>query len=212
MKTYSILLPLVLLAAAPGHAQTIDFGGLPDSSDTPFFGPYVEDGFSISLIAGEAFVAKAFGNPVPNLYFGTVTGTPDATFELVRVGGGAFVFDQVDLAAQNGDMDYSIEGFLGAASLFTLNGVWNGTTYPAPPTFGTFDPADTLPGIDRLVFSFYAHGTSGNIDNIVVHETTSVPGPTAVPEPATWAMMLMGFGAIGYGARRRRAPNVRFAL
>jgi hypothetical protein len=28
---------------------------------------------------------------------------------------------------------------------------------------------------------------------------------TPVPEPATWAMMLVGFGAIGYGLRRRRA-------
>ena len=29
---------------------------------------------------------------------------------------------------------------------------------------------------------------------------------TAVPEPATWAMMLLGFGAAGYAMRRRRAP------
>lgn len=28
---------------------------------------------------------------------------------------------------------------------------------------------------------------------------------TAVPEPATWAMLLLGFGAIGYSMRRRRA-------
>ncbi|HEV2044556.1 MAG TPA: PEPxxWA-CTERM sorting domain-containing protein, partial [Sphingomicrobium sp.] len=27
---------------------------------------------------------------------------------------------------------------------------------------------------------------------------------TPVPEPATWAMMLVGFGAIGIGMRRRR--------
>ncbi len=33
----------------------------------------------------------------------------------------------------------------------------------------------------------------------------------AVPEPATWAMMLLGFGAIGFGMRRRRHVNVRFA-
>lgn len=26
----------------------------------------------------------------------------------------------------------------------------------------------------------------------------------AVPEPSTWAMMLLGFGAVGYGMRRRR--------
>ena len=31
----------------------------------------------------------------------------------------------------------------------------------------------------------------------------------AVPEPATWAMMLFGFGAVGYSMRRR--PTVRFA-
>jgi hypothetical protein len=27
----------------------------------------------------------------------------------------------------------------------------------------------------------------------------------AVPEPATWALMLMGFGAVGYSMRRRGA-------
>ena len=30
-----------------------------------------------------------------------------------------------------------------------------------------------------------------------------VPSATSVPEPATWAMMLVGFGAVGYGMRRR---------
>lgn len=32
----------------------------------------------------------------------------------------------------------------------------------------------------------------------------SVTGP--VPEPATWAMMLLGFGAVGYSMRRKRTP------
>ena len=39
----------------------------------------------------------------------------------------------------------------------------------------------------------------------------------AVPEPATWAMMLFGFGAVGFGMRRRRSQKqgklrVRFAI
>ena len=36
---------------------------------------------------------------------------------------------------------------------------------------------------------------------------TSTPG--SVPEPATWAMMLLGFGAIGFGLRRRARPALR---
>jgi hypothetical protein len=35
------------------------------------------------------------------------------------------------------------------------------------------------------------------------------PGGGAVPEPATWAMLLSGFGLVGFAARRRRgAPSV----
>jgi len=40
---------------------------------------------------------------------------------------------------------------------------------------------------------------------------TPTPG---VPEPATWAMMLFGFGAVGFGLRRRKKQEtrVRFAF
>ena len=41
-----------------------------------------------------------------------------------------------------------------------------------------------------------------NHDDMIIRVTVS----PAVPEPATWAMMLMGFGAAGYAMRRRRRP------
>lgn len=34
-------------------------------------------------------------------------------------------------------------------------------------------------------------------------------GAGAVPEPSTWAMMLLGFGMVGFGLRNRRKPTVR---
>ena len=34
---------------------------------------------------------------------------------------------------------------------------------------------------------------------------------TSVPEPGTWAMMLMGFGAAGFAMRRRRKPLMQIA-
>jgi hypothetical protein len=33
---------------------------------------------------------------------------------------------------------------------------------------------------------------------------TTPIGPGAIPEPATWGMMILGFGLVGYAARRRR--------
>ena len=56
---------------------------------------------------------------------------------------------------------------------------------------------------------------SGNtvaIDNLRIG---SAAVTAAVPEPATWAMMLIGFGAIGFAMRRRKAnsfsQNIRFS-
>lgn len=39
---------------------------------------------------------------------------------------------------------------------------------------------------------------------------TITQATAAVPEPATWAAMLMGFGAVGF-AMRRRKPDIRIA-
>jgi hypothetical protein len=38
---------------------------------------------------------------------------------------------------------------------------------------------------------------------------TEIPGGGAVPEPSTWAMMLLGFGAMGLALRRRRRAAIR---
>lgn len=55
----------------------------------------------------------------------------------------------------------------------------------------------------------------GGANNSYFNDSTllrgSIQGP--VPEPATWAMMIVGFGAVGYGMRRRAKvrTTVRYA-
>jgi len=50
------------------------------------------------------------------------------------------------------------------------------------------------------------------VNNVSISGTSGTPVPitgyllAAVPEPATWAMMLVGFGGIGLAMRRRRRP------
>ena len=58
---------------------------------------------------------------------------------------------------------------------------------------------------------FYADQQSGGASlNFSIPENVIVTVPTAAPEPASWAMMLGGFGAIG-GAMRRRKATVSLA-
>ena len=59
----------------------------------------------------------------------------------------------------------------------------------------TASAGDAITGI-RLLSS----RNSLEIDNIGI--------VSAVPEPGTWAMMLLGFGAIGFTMRRRQSKNV----
>ena len=43
------------------------------------------------------------------------------------------------------------------------------------------------------------------------HITFFDTGTGAVPEPATWAMMIAGFGAMGFALRRRPKVSVTYA-
>ena len=51
---------------------------------------------------------------------------------------------------------------------------------------------------------------SGNPAGLRVEFTESAVA--AVPEPATWALMIAGFGMTGFAMRRRRKPQVRTTL
>jgi hypothetical protein len=55
-------------------------------------------------------------------------------------------------------------------------------------------------------YNFYSDGTNGEtFGNVLIGGLTL---NESVPEPATWAMMLLGFGAMGVAFRRRRRTTV----
>jgi hypothetical protein len=62
-------------------------------------------------------------------------------------------------------------------------------------------PGTVLPSYTNLLFDTF--GTGGNdvgyLDNILVQST-----PFGVPEPTSWALMILGFGLAGSAVRRRR--------
>jgi hypothetical protein len=58
-----------------------------------------------------------------------------------------------------------------------------------------------------LTFRYMSVSGAPVIDD-VSFDVRRIAGPGAVPEPATWAMMLFGFGLVGSIIRRRSATNV----
>lgn len=61
-------------------------------------------------------------------------------------------------------------------------------------------------------FSTNTFGETGSFDSVVLTDQratlviTDLPGVSGpIPEPATWALMIAGFGAVGGALRRRRA-------
>jgi hypothetical protein len=49
--------------------------------------------------------------------------------------------------------------------------------------------------------------TLGNGDDILVYASANGPPPPTVPEPSTWAMMLLGFAGLGFAGYRARRSN-----
>lgn len=125
------------------------------------------------------------------------------------------------LSSQFGDVGLNIDLAGGAtafglsfASYYSYGGTTdvlvNGnyvTTLDIPNAYSStaFIGFVSLDGITSIQFN--SHGTSATFDAVsfdtdgVVSEVS--PSPT--PEPASWAMMLVGFGAVGIFLRRRRA-------
>ena len=55
---------------------------------------------------------------------------------------------------------------------------------------------------------YQSTGLNGGGSAIGTPTSNPPPPPPVVPEPATWAMMLLGFGAVGYALRRRRQTSI----
>lgn len=150
--------------------------------------------------------------------------TTDGGDDLFASGGQANVNGALDSSTQNpndtlplNSLDFGLVGgntfnnlefnlFGGGAASATFTLLDNeGTAFVFTRALGNGSNMFGFQGIDGQSIasaSLVFNGTGvGAVQQIRLDETISVAG--AVPEPATWALMLFGFGAIGLGMRRR---------
>lgn len=188
MKTtlrLGLLLLAPMLLAGGADAATITFG----NAGTTQLTTYSEAGYTVAQTSGDIYTGAGFGRPAPSLF-----GYQGGSFQVT--GAGLFTFGGFDGgsgALSQQTQTFNVIGYLGSTSLFN-------TTYTRTGGIGFQSFAsNSAASIDRLVFNLSStNSTSYNVDNIVVNGVAA-----AVPEPATWMMMIVGFGAAGYALRRR---------
>ena len=188
-------LPALCMAGAASAATCVDNAGTEECTITP--------GDPEFTVSGDIF-----------------NGAISATLGRAGIDAGNFVdtylFEIPQFGTGSGSLSTSASFGIGSATdtdilSVTINGLVATLTKTGGGLFefAGISGVPIVPGVvNELVVSGFSRGAGSYGGNATFQPSAPVP------EPATWAMMLIGFGAIGFAMRRRREERtrVRFAF
>lgn len=196
MKIVALLIALMCTTTA--HAAVIDFNSLAfnGNGNTPeqTFSSVAIDGYLFTALQPAVpFVVRANADPnnadAGGATLGLRTSGGAAGFSFTRLDGSTFSFSSVDATHLNNALTNSGNG--GTFNVFADDIPVLQSSYDINPGFQSYSLNATDVHTIRI--------TSNNffqLDNLVVS--------SAVPEPTTWAMMILGFASVGFMTYRRR--------
>ena len=199
------------LFTTSAHAATIDFEAQAGGYG---YDPYsfVEDGFRVSYAPTSPFGMYIIDDPADHVGMCNPQCASNGTTALYAfnqssitidlANGGLFSLASLDAAGTFTQLDRPLTLTLTGSG---VGGVVTNTIFlnaDAAASFANFT-FDDFVDISSLTITGSQEFPEFAIDNLVLL-------PSAVPEPASWAMLIAGFGVIGSVLRRRRA-TVRFA-
>jgi hypothetical protein len=219
MKSYAKALVFAAAAvSATAASATINVSAVIGGS--PYAGPPVTYNFDTpgttpttinGAIVGPGTTNNAFAQPIGSTgqYFSVGPSTTTPGTVLLGVVGPlvslSFIWGSIDTFNSLHFTDAA--GNLLVGSQYNFTGSQIAALVPAPANgsqvLGSQNPIVTFlfSGLDQTLIGGFQMSSTQNafeIDNIAVN---------AVPEPGTWAMMLLGFGAIGFAIRRRKSAK-----
>lgn len=178
------------------------------------------EGFTPNIVASYFPIAanltrwSDYGS-LQNVFENEDDGDTSVGFTLTADAGYMVTLFELDLGGYAGG-DYTIPGLSvrdGAGNV--LYSAANYLVRGSNGQFSTLDFGAAPLTASALTFTIDLTGLGGDSDNIGIDNVrfgqrlaSAIP---AVPEPSTWAMMLVGFGLTAGAIRRRRRPTVQFA-
>lgn len=210
MLMKSILVALALGAVTNGASAAVNFtspnpfDSAPSASETALYN-FDTPGSSLLSYTGNVFQGFSSGWYAAPANDTTFFGAAEANLSSVLSVTPGHEFNSLSFYLGSLDSYNSISFFSGN----TLVQSFTGTQLTIPnPANGDQDAGDTnrryfftfgaADGVNRVVFSSTA--PAFEFDNIAA-------AVSAVPEPTTWAMMIFGFGFVGFMLRGRRRQN-----
>ena len=190
--TLKLMAAAAALALAPAAQAATIIPGNPDNVAGAFF--------NVSGDIASGPISATFGRS------GIASGTFSDQF--------AFQIDQDGFGS--GSITTILAGLANSATDLDFNSITfsNGSiVVPVPVTDLGFQESGGLSNIavmsgalNLLTVNYTSRGQGSYGGNLAF-----APSVSPIPEPATWAMMIIGFGAVGVAMRRRRKDQVRVA-
>lgn len=123
---------------------------------------------------------------------------------------------------QSGSVSQITFAFASPVSAFAFNWgaadeFWTVELFDGASLLSSYQLTPTESSNNKEYFGFTGAGitsvslTTAASDYVFLDNLTYTSAAGAVPEPATWAMMVLGFGLVGASVRRRAAGNVSLA-
>lgn len=232
---FSACLAAAMAVGAPASAQTVFFGENQNPGGVATGDPVEARNSFLSRLSGvrtESFENFAIGSSPDSITFAGSSGNIVASFTagegIVRNSStagrfategtqffstsdffealfsspvAAFGFYGTDIGDFDGQLTIELLRAGGTSSILTVPNTINAAD-SSLLFYGVIDTANPFTGV-RFGNTSTGSDTFG-FDQLTIGDLGQVTG--AVPEPSTWAMLLLGFGFIGGALRRRRSP------
>lgn len=192
---------VITIDQGTAYSANYDNGGMGQGRGVSFL---ADETFSISSVGLNLSVPSANSTVYQYQIFSSVDG---------HTAGSLLASTDFTLSAGNGFRDQPLAFTFNAGSYYAVNFARKDGSRLDP--LGTLYVWELLDGVSAAVdygpFTVVEgfEGSPPNNGNPLIAQTRFTIG-AAVPEPATWAMMIGGFGLVG-GAMRRRVKAVHFA-